>query len=135
MPDYIHSTIQALLAFVFGPLRQTHHLLACCESRLKRAPDVYRIPDLSVLTQAPEGRIPDRPPLAAIEILSNDDRHSGLMQKLEEYRAWGIPNIWVIDPMTKRFSIYTGLGLQNVSTFVLPGYPFQLTPADLFSQL
>jgi Uma2 family endonuclease len=57
------------------------------------------------------------------------------MQKLEEYLAWGVPNIWVIDPATQRFSIYTELGLQYVSSFSLAGYPFQLAPADLFSQL
>ena len=71
----------------------------------------------------------------SIEILSKDDRHSDLMQKLEEYRAWGVPNIWVIDPATRRFSIYTELGLQNVSSFTLAGYPFVFTPADLFSEL
>jgi Uma2 family endonuclease len=57
------------------------------------------------------------------------------MQKLEEYRAWGVPNIWVIDPQTQRFSIYTEIGLQNVSSFSLASYSFQLTPSDLFSQL
>ena len=135
MPDYIHSTIQALLAFLFGALRQSHGLLACCELRLKLAPEVYRIPDVCVLTEPPEGRIPDQPPLIVIEILSKDDRHSDLMQKLEEYRVWGVRNIWVIDPISNRFSIYTELGLQNVSSFTLSGYPFELAPADLFSRL
>ena len=57
------------------------------------------------------------------------------MQKLEEYRAWGVPNIWVIDPNTKKFASYTELGLQNASSLSLPDYSFQLTPADLFSEL
>jgi Uma2 family endonuclease len=57
------------------------------------------------------------------------------MQKLEEYVIWGVPNIWVIDPATQRFSIYTELGLQNVSCFSLAGYPFELSPSDLFSRL
>jgi len=135
MPDYIHATIQALLAFMFGPLRATHGLLAACELRSRVAPDTYRIPDISILTHPPKGRVPDQPHLVVIEILSQDDRHSNLMQKLEEYLAWGVPNIWVIDPATQRFSVYSELGLQNVSSFSLAGYPFQLAPADLFSQL
>ena len=57
------------------------------------------------------------------------------MQKLEEYRVWGVQNIWVIDPQTQRFSLYTEIGFQNVSSFSLPSYSFQLTRADLFSQL
>ncbi len=80
-------------------------------------------------------QVPDKPPLVVVEILSKDDRHLDLMQKLEEYRAWGVPHIWVIDPSTQRFSMYTELGLQNVSSLSLSDYPFQLTPAELFANL
>jgi Uma2 family endonuclease len=134
-PDYVHARIQAILAYLFESLRPAHVLFVCAELRSKVAPQVYRILDVSVLTRAPEGRVPDQPHLITIEILSQDDRHSELMQKLEEYRVWGVPNIWVIDPQTQRFSIYTEIGLQNVSSFSLPTYPFQLTPSELFSQL
>jgi Uma2 family endonuclease len=135
MPDYIHSRIQVLLAALFESLRRTHGFLACVELRLKLASDVYRIPDVSVFVVPQHQAVPDTPPLVVIEILSKDDRHSDLMQKLEEYLAWGVANIWVVDPIAKRFSAYTHLGLQNVSSFSLPDYPFQLTPSDLFSDL
>jgi Uma2 family endonuclease len=101
---------------------------------MKLAADVYRIPDVAVFTESQKA-VPDTPPLIAIEILSKDDRHSDLMQKLEEYLTWGVANIWVVDPITKRFSAYTHLGLQNVSSFSLSNYSFQLTPSDLFSDL
>jgi Uma2 family endonuclease len=135
MPDYIHSRIQVLLAALFESLRRTHGLLACAELRMKLAPDVYRIPDVAVFAEPPQQSVPESPPLVAIEILSKDDRHSDLMQKLEEYLVWGVPNIWVVDPITKRFSAYTHLGLQNVSSLSLPDYSFQLTPSDLFGDL
>jgi len=135
MPDYIHSRIQVLLAALFESLRRTHGLLACAELRIKIAAGIYRIPDVSVFAAPPPQQVPENPPLITIEILSKDDRHSDLMQKLEEYLAWGVANIWVVDPITKRFSLYTHLGLQNVSSFSLPDYPFQLTPSDLFSDL
>jgi Uma2 family endonuclease len=94
------------------------------------------ISDITVIAgQAPRQRVPDQPPLVTIEVLSKDDRHTGRMQKLEEYRVWGVENIRVIDPETQRFFVSTELGLQNVSTFALAGYPFQLAPADLFSQI
>jgi Uma2 family endonuclease len=135
IPDYIHSRIQVLLAALFESLRRTHGLLACVELRLKLASDVYRIPDVSVFAGPQHQAVPDTPPLIAIEILSKDDRYSDLMQKLDEYLTWGVANIWVVDPITKRFSAYTHSGLQNVSSFSLPDYPFQLTPSDLFSDL
>jgi len=135
MPDYIHGRLQALLLSRFEASRPSHRLLACSEVRIKIEPNVYRIPDVAVFKEPPLQPVPDTPPLIAIEILSKDDRHSDLMQKLEEYLTWGVANIWVVDPITKRFSAYTHLGLQNVSSFTLPDYPFQLTPSDLFSEL
>jgi len=136
MPDYTHARVQAILAYLFERLRPTYVLFVCAELRLRLAPDIIRIPDITVIAdQRPQQSVPDQPPLITIEILSKDDRHSNLMQKLEEYRVWGVPNIWVIDPATQRFSIYTELRLQNVSSFSLPNYPFQLSPAELFSQL
>jgi Uma2 family endonuclease len=135
MPDYIHGRIQALLSSKFEALPPSHRLLGCAEVRMKIAPDVFRIPDVAAFNMAPQSTVPETPPLVVVEILSKDDRYSGLMQKLEEYRTWGVPNIWIVDPATKRFSVYTELGLQNVSSLNLAGYPFQLTQPELFADL
>ena len=136
MPDYIHARLQIVLGFLFESLRLKYSLFACAELRLQVAPDVFRIPDVSVIAGVPPSQaVPDRPPLVVIEILSKDDRHSGVMQKLEEYRTWGVPNIWVVDPALQRFSIYSERGLQNVTSFSLVNFPFQLSPQELFSQL
>ncbi len=85
--------------------------------------------------QPPHENVPSAPPLLANEILSKDDRHHNLMEKLEEYRVWGVPNIWVVDPLSKRFAIYTELGLQYVSSLALTDYPLELTQDTLFSDL
>ena len=136
MPDLTHSRIQTLIAVQFESLRQSHGLFGCVELRMKIAPDVYRIPDVTVFAgRLPEREVPDKPPLVVVEVLSKDDRYSDLMQKLDEYREWRVPHIWVIDPSTKRFSMYTELGLQHVSSLGLSDYPFQLTPAELFANL
>jgi Uma2 family endonuclease len=136
MPDLIHGRIQFLIAQALGPCSRSFPLYPCFEVRMRVAPDVFRIPDAAVFADAlPQERVPSTPPLLAIEILSKDDRHYDLMEKLEEYRVWGIPNIWVVDPLAKRFAIYTELGLQYVSSLALAGYPFELTPSVLFSDL
>lgn len=135
MPDYIHSQIQFLILLRFASLIQAHDLRPLAELRLKLAADVYRIPDVSVFVGKPEQNVPDRPPLVAIKILSKDDRYSEVTQKLEEYRVWGVPNIWLIDPFAKRLAVYTELGPQNVSSLSLPEFSFQLTPTELFENL
>ena len=135
MPDLNHGRIQGLLFAQFESLRRSHGLYACVETRMKIAEDVYRLPDVGVFASPTSQQVPDQPLLVAIEILSHDDRHLDLMQKLEEYRQWGVPHIWVVNPLTKGFAVYTEFGLQNVSSLSLPGYPLELTPAELFANL
>jgi Uma2 family endonuclease len=136
LPDYIQGKIAFLLAQALVPAIRPHPLYPCFEVRMRLAPNVYRIPDVSVFDgQEPKQDVPSDPPLLVIEILSKDDRYHDLMEKLEEYRVWGIPNIWVVDPLSKRLSIYTESGLRNVCSLALTDYPFELTPAVLFSDL
>ncbi len=136
MPDKTRSTIQFRILMEVGRLIQSYPLFPYPELRLRLEPRVYRIPDVCVFAGAqPHGSVPSTPPLLVIEILSKDDRHHNLMEKLEEYRVWGVSNIWVVDPLLKRLSFYTESGLQNASSLRLPDYPLELTPAALFSDL
>jgi len=136
MPDKIHSTIQFLILMAIGRLIQSHPLFPYPELRLRLEPRVYRIPDITVYGgQSPHEDVPSTPALLVIEILSKDDRYHDLMQKLEEYRVWGVPNIWVVDPLAKRLAKFTESGLGYVSSLALAEYPLELTPSSLFSDL
>jgi Uma2 family endonuclease len=136
MPDRLHSKIQLRILMALGRLIQSCPLFPYPELRMRLEPGVYRIPDVSVFAREdPRESVPTSPPHLVIEILSKDDRHYDLMEKLEEYRVWGVLNIWVVDPYSKRLSLYTESGLQNVSSLALAGYPLELTPAALFSDL
>jgi len=136
LPDYIHGKIAFLLAQALVPVTRPHPLYPCFEVRMRVAPDVYRIPDVSVFVgEEPKQSVPLDPPFLVIEILSKDDRYHDLMEKLDEYRVWGVPNIWMVDPLAKRLSVYTESGPQNVSSLPLADYPFELTPSVLFSDL
>jgi Uma2 family endonuclease len=134
-PDRLHSTIQFRILMVIGRLIQFYPLFPYPELRLRLDHRVYRIPDISLFEGEPSESVPSTPPLLVIEILSKDDRHHDLMEKLDDYRIWGVPNIWVVDPLAKRFALYTKLGLQYVSSLALVDYPFELTPSVLFSDL
>jgi Uma2 family endonuclease len=136
MPDRLHSKIQLRILMAIGRLIQSHPLFPYPELRLRLEARVYRIPDVSVFAgQDPTSNVPSIPPVLAIEILSKDERYHILMQKLEEYRVWGVPNIWVVDPLAKRLSIYYESGLHTVSSLALADYPLELTPGVLFSDL
>jgi Uma2 family endonuclease len=116
-------------------LVQSYPLYPRPEIRMRVGRDRYRVADIAIFAGSHPQPVPETPPLVVVEILSKDDRHSDVIQKLEEYREWGVAHIWVIDPSTKRFWLYNELGLQNASSLALSEYPFQLTPAELFADL
>ena len=133
MPNFLHGEMQFELAFRFRQLRDSHRLFGCSETRMRLAPDLYRIPDIAVFADSkPDEPVPSRPPLVAIEIVSPDDRYSEMLEKLEEYQAWGVAHIWVVDPHRRTLAVYDDGALRMVPTLALPGYPLDLS-ADLFS--
>ncbi|HYL35470.1 MAG TPA: Uma2 family endonuclease [Bryobacteraceae bacterium] len=79
----------------------------------------------------PQGRYPDTPPRVAIEILSLDDKLKDLREKLEIYRNWGVPHVWLVDPYSRR--MYTcDAGLTEMPTLAIPELGIELTPAAVF---
>jgi Uma2 family endonuclease len=45
-------------------------------------------------------------PVAVFEVLSREDTIPRMKRKLEDYRAMGIAQIWVIDPEESSYSQY-----------------------------
>jgi Uma2 family endonuclease len=132
MPDILHSRTQALIAFFFETLRKRLSVFVFPELRLKLREGLVLIPDICVYwpDRAPS-RFPDVPPLVAIEIMSPDDRLTAAREKLEEYRAWGVNHVWLVDPNSRR--MYTcNAGLTEVATLHVAEIDAELTPGDIF---
>jgi len=132
LPDYLHAKTQGLLVAFFAALRKRLPVFVCPELRLRVRQGLYLIPDVSVFYQdEPQQRVPETPPLLAIEILSSDDRLTKVREKLEEYRTWGVPHVWLVDPYAKR--MYTcDAGLNEVPSLRIPELGIEVTPADIF---
>jgi Uma2 family endonuclease len=65
------------------------------------------------------------------EILSLDDRMSELRAKLDEYRQWGVPHVWLADPHGHH--LYTCEDkLAEVGALRVPKLEIELHPADIF---
>jgi Uma2 family endonuclease len=98
----------------------------------------YRVPDVCVLLKLPKTRYLEEAAYLAIEILSEDDRMSRMVEKLEEYERKGVANIWVIDPRLRKMSIYAAGALTEVRGDVIAttGEPrLELTRAEIFQDL
>ena len=131
MHDRLHGVTQALMGAFFAPLRRSLSLCVCSETRMKLREGLYLIPDVAVFWPAVTPAIPDSPPLIAIEILSPDDRMSAVRDKLQEYRAWGVGHVWLVDPRSKR--LYTcDTGLTETNLFRVPELGITLGPDQIF---
>ena len=133
LPDRLHSKIEFRLAGIFLALAQTRPFFGHTNVRSRVASTRIRIPDISIYAgKEPLEDVPSEPPLIAIEILSPDDRHSDLMQKFEEYRAWGVPHIWLVDPRKQRLHTYLEGSLNEVAELRIPEYDVRITAAEIF---
>ena len=131
LPDYFHSRTQLLVGVFFEALRKRLSVYACPELRMKLPEGRCLIPDVAVFWPTRPAPVPDSPPLIAIEILSPDDRLTAVREKLQEYRAWGVGHVWLVDPYSRR--LYTcDTGLTEVNSFAVPELGIELGPADIF---
>jgi Uma2 family endonuclease len=98
---------------------------------MKVLPNLDLIPDVAVFHPDAPREVPDSPPLIVMEILSPDDRLTAVREKLEEFRAWGVPHVWLVDPYSKR--MYTcDDGFAEVQALAIPELGVDLTASVVF---
>lgn len=102
--DLLHSAVQRNLVIAFD--RKYRYVKTYPEVRSRTRETRFRLPDVAVALQKREGRFLAVPPFVAIEILSEDDRMTRVIEKLKEYAEWGVPNIWVLDPRTRQMFVF-----------------------------
>jgi Uma2 family endonuclease len=72
------------------------------ELRMRTTGEHHCISDVCVTLSEPESNVLEEAPFIVIEILSEDDSVTDLIEKLKEYKAIGVPNIRVFDPRRAR---------------------------------
>jgi Uma2 family endonuclease len=110
-----HSKTQMRVAGLFYLQRHALGIHVFPEQRIQVAPARFRVPDISViLGDEPAEDIFTTPPFLCIEILSPEDRAFRVQQRLADYLAFGVPNIWIIDPWNRLAFVYTKTGMREV---------------------
>ena len=98
-----HSKLQGEVFAWFRDRRRELPLAAFVEQRIRVAPRRYRVPDVCVFPlPEPDEQIFTHAPYICIEVLSPDDSFPRLQERLDDYLAMGVPNIWVLDPPSRR---------------------------------
>jgi len=133
-----HAEIQAILARMIGNRREEWQVRVLTEVRIQTSETHFRIPDVCLVPSSrPRGRIIRYAPLLCVEILSPEDRMTMMMEKVADYAAMGISNIWVIDPEL-RVGYYASPGkLEAVSDNVMhvSGTDIEISLVEVFAEL
>jgi Uma2 family endonuclease len=118
--EYDHSRPQMRLSAYFFMREKEWRVRVVPEQRVQVNPQRFRIPDVCVvLADSPVEAIFRHPPLICIEILSKDDTFKSVTERLDDYVAMGVPNIWVIEPHTRRGYVYSSDGFIEAKDGVL----------------
>ena len=109
------------------------------EQRVQVSPTRFRVPDICILVGGrPSEPVFTSPPFVCVEILSPEDRIRRMQERIDDYLAFGVSYVWVIDPKTGRSWAYTNEGISELKDGVLrtrkqQGAPEIIVPlAELF---
>ena len=115
-----HSRPQMRIGAYFFAREKEWRIVVMPEQRVQVKAHRFRIPDVCVVREDdPDEPIVHTPPLICIEILSKDDTFKSLTERLDDYLAMGVPNVWVIEPHTRRGYIYNSEGFLEAKDGVL----------------
>lgn len=101
--EYDHSNLQGALVAVLRSRQRDWEIRVLPEQRIRVSPTRFRVPDVVVISrdQEPEA-VFTKPPLLCIEVLSKDDSLRSMQERVDDYRTFGVANIWVLDPVKRR---------------------------------
>jgi len=123
MGESDHSALQGIIFALLYNQRREAGIWVFPELRVQVAATRYRIPDITVTTQKARGKILRVPPFLCIEVLSPEDRASRMELKIDDYLAFGVKHIWLIDPRRKKAWSYTSEGKRESSAVLTTSEP------------
>jgi Uma2 family endonuclease len=134
--EHDHAAVQAALILWFGQRQNEWNIEVLPEQRLRISPTRFRVPDVClVLLSDPVEQILSRPPLACIEILSPEDTLRRMQERIDDYREFGVANIWVLDPAKQRGYDCNSSGFLDATEFAISGTSIHLVLSELFAKI
>jgi Uma2 family endonuclease len=135
--EYDHANLQAALVVWFRNRQREWNIRAVPELRVQVSPARFRVPDVTVIDRAqPVEQILTHPPLIVIEVLSPEDTWARMEERIDDYLKFGIPNVWVLEPATRRAWVIRGDGRRELTTTLqVADSPIAVPLDELFQEL
>lgn len=134
--DHDHAALQAALILWFGQHQKEWNIEVLPEQHMQVSATRFRVPDVCLVSlDEPVEQILTRPPLACIEILSPEDTMRRMQERIEDYRKFGVKNIWILDPGTRKGYDCRPAGWLETTEFQIPDTSIVLILSDLFARM
>ncbi len=136
--EWHHAGLQSILDRMFGAEEDRWGVFVSTELRVQTSATRFRIPDVCVIDQRDKViRIPRKPPLLCIEVLSPEDRLTAMLKRVRDFHTMGVSHVWVFDPAKRKVWVSTRDGATEWTRGVLkvPGTRIELDPAIAFARL
>ena len=118
--EFEHANLQSALDTWLRSRRRKWNVRVVVEQRVQVSPERFRIPDVAVLSgDRPIEKVISHPPLICIEILSKDDTLVSMRDRVADYCAMGVPNIWLFDPERREVWACTDDSMNKMTGAVL----------------
>jgi Uma2 family endonuclease len=134
--EYDHNTVQWAILSWFRQHDKEWQTRTIQEQRTQLDSDTVRIPDISVWArEVPVQSVFDQPPLIAIEVLSPEDRHSRVQEKIEDYRRFQVRSVWIVDPVKRLGWDCSDGNWTRKNRFEIQESPVYMDLSELFREL
>ena len=134
--EHDHAALQAAPIIWFGQHQREWNIQVLPEQRIQISPSRFRVPDLCLVSlEQPVEQILTRPPLACIEIPCPEDTLRKMQERISDYQQFGVENVWILDPATKRGYDGRPEGWLDAKEFAVSNTPIHVVLPDIFSRM
>ena len=133
-----HSDLQSRFIKLLSTDANEVHIRVNSELRVQVRSARFRVPDVCIRRRtAPSEQIVHTPPLLCIEVLSPEDRMSRIREKVRDYLDMGVPQVWVVDPLSRSVAVCAGSTTveHTAGELTVPETPVAIALADIFKVL
>jgi Uma2 family endonuclease len=115
-----HSRQQMLMSRYLCSREKQWGIVVLPGQRVQVTVTRYRVPDITVVAgPLPSTPILREPPFLCIEILSRGDSVDDMQDRIDDYLAFGVPHVWVVNPRKLREFHHTRDGMQEAKDGIL----------------
>ncbi len=132
---WAHVRLQSLLCSWFDQHEDEWGIIGGPDARTQVSESKIRLPDIVMIPAGDSPEILVAPPLLVIEIVSPSNTYSEIHERMRDYAAMGVPNLWIIDPQQRIACQRSGEAWFDVTRLTVPDSPIYVDVTALFKRL